>query len=195
MAFVDRLNREVVAKVVYWGAAGSGKSENLRAIMGASPEATFPLNLPEPDGRWVECIVLRLGELSGYQVSVQLCAPRDLPDPEQGRDLLKGADSVVFVVDSAPAREAENLRALESLRQGVGGNGSGALGPHLVVQYNKRDLEDACPMEVLRAAIPVVPEREVEAAAARGEGTMETLKEALRIALVQLRAELTVGVG
>ena len=69
--------------------------------------------------------------------------------------ILKGVDGVVFVADSQPARLDANLESLDNLRENLTERGYDLESLPFVVQYNKRDLPGAMPVEELRALLNV----------------------------------------
>ncbi|MEM7608604.1 MAG: GTPase domain-containing protein, partial [Myxococcota bacterium] len=83
----------------------------------------------------------------------------------------------VFVVDSQDGRVQQNIESINNLYDNLRRQGDDPDRLPLVVQYNKRDLDTALPIEVLREELRVptgVPE--VEASALEGWGVFETLK-------------------
>ena len=64
-------------------------------------------------------------------------------------------DGVVFVADSQPARLDANLESLDNLRENLVERGYDLESLPFVVQYNKRDLPGAMPVEELRALLNV----------------------------------------
>jgi len=59
--------------------------------------------------------------------------------------VLRGADGLVFVADSAPDRLEENLESARSLMRNLSDNSTSLDHLPLVLQYNKRDLPKAAP--------------------------------------------------
>ena len=107
------------------------------------------------------------------------------------RAVLLGADGLVFVADSHPARERANVESLADL---VSNLRSMALTPAqleripLVFQWNKRDLLVALPVERLRAALNPGCAPEFEAVACEGRGVSETLRTSCKAGLARLVA-------
>jgi hypothetical protein len=94
------------------------------------------------------------------------------------RMVLKGADCVVFVADSQePVLEA-NLESLENLRQNLEANEIDPDEIPMVFQYNKRDLPNALPLEILNERLNPRGMTFTEAVAVKGAGVEETLKAA-----------------
>ena len=93
-------------------------------------------------------------------------------DPSKGdppADALAGADAVVFVADSQASRLEANAESLRGLRQELLLNGIDP-GIPLVVQYNKRDLPDALPLDELEARLNPLRLPRYEAVATQGLG-------------------------
>jgi hypothetical protein len=92
------------------------------------------------------------------------------------RMVLKGADCVVFVCDSQEAMLDANLESLENLRQNLEANEIDSDEIPMVLQYNKRDLPNALPVEILNEKLNPRGLPFYEAVAVKGQGVEETLK-------------------
>lgn len=175
-------DREADLRIVYCGASGAGKTTNLEQIHASLDPATRGRLVmadggPE-HGFGFDFLAVDLGTIRGERTRLHLYT---LPTEDGGKPardrLLGGADGVVLVVDSSASRMEENREALQSLRRGLeaAGRTPGEVVP--AVQYNKRDLPDALPVEELEAAINPAGAPHFEAVANRGEGVLETLEE------------------
>jgi hypothetical protein len=105
------------------------------------------------------------------------------------RMVLKGADCIVFVADSQEAMLDANLESLENLRQNLEAN---ELDPNeipLVLQYNKRDLPNALPIEILNERLNPRGVPFYEAVAIKGQGVEETLKGVTQLVFRSLAAK------
>ncbi len=102
--------------------------------------------------------------------------------------MLQGADGIVFVADSHPAREQANLDSLADLAAHLNTLGLDEPTRRLprIVQYNKRDLPLALPIERLRAALNAEGSPEFEAVAKEGRGVTEVLRAACKAVLARL---------
>jgi hypothetical protein len=90
--------------------------------------------------------------------------------------VLQGVDGVVFVADSGASMTEENLESLRNLEENLNEYGKSlATLPH-VIQFNKRDLPDALPLEQLNAQLNVHGAPCFEAVANTGQGVFPTLK-------------------
>lgn len=180
MAVIDLPSRTVRARIVYAGPSAGGKTTNLRAVAAAVPTAARGelRSLDAADGRTLvlDELPLDLGTVAGWRVLVDLASVPGQEDAAGARQaVLPGADAVIFVADSDPARRQANRDSLAEL-----GRLSGVGAVPMLLQLNKRDLPDATPEEWLsaelgRGAVAVVP-----ASALRGDGVLETLRAACR---------------
>jgi hypothetical protein len=92
------------------------------------------------------------------------------------RMVLKGADCVVFVADSQEPMLDANVESIENLRQNLEANEIDADEIPSVIQYNKRDLPNALPLEIMNARLNPRGKPFYEAVAIKGHGVEETLK-------------------
>jgi len=90
--------------------------------------------------------------------------------------VLQGVDGVVFVADSSASMVQENLESLRNLEENLNEYGKSlATLPH-VIQFNKRDLPDALPLEELQRLLNPCGALCFEAVASSGHGVFPTLK-------------------
>lgn len=83
---------------------------------------------------------------------------------------MRGADGIVFVVDSDPEKQSLNRHAFTELQDDLSMLGS-ELTPPILTQFNKRDRKDASGVK------PFGDEPALEAVASDGVGVRETLLE------------------
>ncbi len=194
MSSVNLLAREVAAKIVFYGPGLSGKTTTLRKIyetvrpahrgemMSIATEGDRTLFfdfLPVKVERVNDCTV----RLALYTVPGQVFynATRKL--------VLQGADGVVFVADSQPEAMDSNRESLQNLEENLLEQGIRLDRFPLVMQWNKRDLDKALPVEQLRAALNARGAPEFETAATSGQGVLDTLKTITRLVIKDLRAK------
>jgi hypothetical protein len=194
MALINHRAREIHFKVVYYGPGLSGKTTNLRFLHDRLP--------PERRGRLIsiatdhertlffDFMPIELGQISGMTTRFHLyTVPGQHYYQRSRRAVLQGVDAIVFVADSHPARDTQNRESLADLHVNLAAIG---LSPEArrrlpwVVQYNKRDLPAALPLEHLRAALNPAGAPEFLGVASQGKGVNETLKAACKLALARL---------
>jgi mutual gliding-motility protein MglA len=172
-----RENAERNANLIYYGVGFGGKGSNLRALERLAGVEPVTLVRPEPrEANHLMFDYLALDLPHGRRVhAYTICGV--VESPFAWLSVLKRADAVVFVVDSQIERVEANIEALERLRSAFE-----ALEREIpfVFQYNKRDLENAAPVEELNLRLE--PQRQATPArASTGEGVWETLQSALRL--------------
>jgi hypothetical protein len=171
--------RTIKAKVVYYGPAQSGKTTNLEQIHRltdpASANRLISLNTAQDRTLFFDLLPFSLGAVSGYDFKVQLyTVPGQVQYNATRRVVLAGADAVVFVADSRKAMFKENLAAFENMKVNLLANRLVPEKVPLVLQYNKRDLEELQTEAELKKALNPWGRRAFLGVAARGEGVMET---------------------
>lgn len=175
MAVIDFQERQLTLKLVYYGPPLSGKSSNLRALHGAVDKLNRGrlMTLDTRDDRTLFFDLLPIFfRASGLSFRIKVYTVPGQPVHEATRKVvLAGSDGVVFVADSSPAAREENRESWQNLAANLV-----ALGLErrpVVVQYNKRDLPDAVPLEEAeRFGDP--SQAPCPACAKRGDGVVAT---------------------
>ena len=191
MSFVNRMSKEINCKIVYYGAGLCGKTANLQYVFAATkPESRGKMISLETETErtlFFDFLPLDLGKIGDYKVRFHLyTVPGQVFYDASRKLILKGADGIVFVVDSQAARFEANIESFENLVQNLASyNVSLKDTPH-VVQYNKRDLPEVTPVDELRAQLNPFGAPEFEAVAKTGAGVFETLKGLAKLVLTQL---------
>jgi hypothetical protein len=102
------------------------------------------------------------------------------------RLVLKGADSVVFVANSAADRWDENVQSFREMADNLIAHQLDPASLPLVVQYNKRDLPEVTPIDFMERALNARKVRSLPAVAVRGEGVLETFGAVLSATMEDL---------
>jgi signal recognition particle receptor subunit beta len=191
MVLFNYATRELTAKIVYYGPGLCGKTTNLETIHKGLPEKTRGkmLSLATQTDRtlFFDFLPLELGSIKGMKTRVQLyTVPGQVFYDATRKLVLKGADGVVFVVDSQTPMLESNLESWENLKQNLLENGLNINSIPVVLQYNKRDLPNILPVKTLNEKINTMKLPYHEAVALTGEGVQETLKTAARVVLLSL---------
>ncbi len=196
MALINFARREIEVKIVFYGPALSGKTTNvevLHRLMPASQRGELHSLRTEQDRTlFFDYVPVQLGEIAGFRARFKLfTVPGQVFYKETRRVVLQGADAVVFVADSSPARADANLESLVDLEDNLAAHGLDLRSIPLVIQLNKRDLPDALPIEALEAELNPFGVPVVEAAAAEGRGVLDTLRRITEIAGQRIRENLS----
>ena len=175
MAVVDFQERQLTLKLVYYGPPLSGKTSNLRALHAAVDKLNRGrlMTLDTRDDRTLFFDLMPIFfRASGFSFRIKVYTVPGQPVHEATRKVvLASADGVVFVADSSTMSRAENAASWQNLTGNLAALGLERL--PIVVQYNKRDLPDAVPLEEVDRFGD--PQRPVELACAkRGEGVVST---------------------
>jgi signal recognition particle receptor subunit beta len=181
MVLFNYSTKELTAKVVYYGAGLCGKTTNLQWIHEKLPiknKGKMVSLATEADRTlFFDFLPIELGTIRGMKTRIQLyTVPGQVFYNATRRMVLKGADCVVFVADSQEAMVDANLDALQNLRDNLEANEIDPDEIPTVLQYNKRDLPNALPVEVLNQRLNPRGWPHYEASAKQGIGVEETLK-------------------
>ncbi|HUG01108.1 MAG TPA: gliding-motility protein MglA [Longimicrobiales bacterium] len=191
MSLVNYSTREITCKIVYYGPGRSGKTTNLQHVHGRLPHGRKGemMSLATETDRtlFFDFLPLDLGSISGFRTRLQLyTVPGQVYYDATRKLVLRGADGVVFVADSQPSVFEDNIASLRNLHENLAEEGLDIRSLPLVMQYNKRDLPGATPVEELSDTLNFRGGPEFEAAAVRGEGVFETLRSASELVLRRL---------
>jgi signal recognition particle receptor subunit beta len=195
MTFVNMAAREIYTKIVYYGPGLSGKTTNVRHIYERTAPACkgklVSLQTESERTLFFDFLPLDLGKVNGFKMRFQLyTVPGQIFYGATRKLVLKGFDAIVFVADSQPERLEANIEAMEDLHENLIEHGRDPAEVPVVVQYNKRDLDDVLSIAELRAALNPRGALDFEAAASTGRGVFETLKGVSTLALKRLSAEM-----
>jgi len=181
MVQINFAQKEIQCKIVYYGPGMSGKTTNLELVHGKVPEDhRGELTSIATTGErtlYFDYMPLDLGQIAGIRTKFQLyTVPGQIYYKSTRRLVLQGVDGVVFVADSSAGKMKENLESLADLEENLKEMGKSLRDVPIVIQYNKRDLPDAVPLEDLEKQVNPNGFPSMEAVATRGEGVFPTLK-------------------
>ncbi|MEY4632559.1 MAG: hypothetical protein RIQ81_2679 [Pseudomonadota bacterium] len=181
MAFTNFETREIHCKVVYFGPGGSGKTLNLKSIY-SSTSSELKSGMMDMSGAtgptpFFDFLPVSLGTVKNHHVKLHLYTIPAHPLYETlTHTILKGLDAFVFVADSRMESMADNLDSLTQARHLLTDHGYNFTDLPRVIQYNKRDLEQLVPVDILREELNPAGFPDHEAIATRSIGTLETLQ-------------------
>src|SRR5260370_17149010 len=132
---------------------------------------------------------IEIGTIRGMKTRIQLyTVPGQVFYNATRRMVLKGADCVVFVCDTQEPMLEACLESYENLRQNLEANEIDPDEIPMVLQYNKRDLPNALPIEILNERMNPRNYPFYEAVALKGIGGEETLKGVTNLVFKSLSA-------
>ena len=192
MSFINYAAREINCKLVYYGPGLCGKTTNLQHIYKkVDPGARGKLiSLATESERtlFFDFLPLELGTIRGFKTRFHLyTVPGQIFYEASRKLILKGADGVVFVADSQLERVEANIQSLADMRQHLGDQGIDPDKISLVIQYNKRDLPNAIPIDELQKTLNPRNLPWFEAVAPQGTGVFETLKAIAKLVMQELQ--------
>jgi len=183
--------KEVAVKLVYYGPALSGKTTNLQALHGMfSPEHRGRLmSLETQNDRtlFFDLLPLQYKTPSGLSVKVKLyTVPGQVIHNSTRKAVLAGADAVAFIADSQKSQALSNSISFKNLKENLKGNGIDFEAIPIVIQFNKRDLDQIKPVEEIKHDWGQSRFPSFIAVATQGKGVFETFECLTRIAFDSL---------
>lgn len=192
MALVNHAKHEINAKIVYYGPGLSGKGTNLNYIYRKlKPEHRGKLktmNLGKDRMLFFDFTPAGQGRVGEYNVRFHVYSiVGEVAGTSAWNMVLKGADGVVFVADSAPERMKENLDSLDVLKKIMRGYGKSIKDLPGVLQCNKHDIDPALSLAEMENALNYGCFTVMPAVAKRGEGVLDSLFGLMKTVLKNLR--------
>lgn len=193
MSTVNVMAREIAAKIVFYGPGLSGKTTTLKRIY----ETVKPslrgelMTLPTEADRtlFFDFLPVRVEKVGDYALRLALyTVPGQVFYNATRKLVLQGADGVVFVADSNPGAEDANRESMANLEENLSEQGISLDSFPLVIQYNKRDLQNAVPLSTMRAQLNRRNVPDFETIAMSGDGVLDAMKAMIRLVIKDLRA-------
>lgn len=194
MVQLDFSKHEVHVKLVYYGPGLSGKTTNLEVLHRKAPEdkKSKLLSVSTKDDRtlFFDFMTLDLGQVGNLTTKFQLyTVPGQVYYNATRKLVLMAADGVVFVADSQEDKLEENIESFKNLEENLEANNLSIHKIPVHIQYNKRDLPDALPIDVLNEKINPHNFPYNEAKAVQGQGVYDSLKSLARRVMVTLNEQ------
>jgi signal recognition particle receptor subunit beta len=172
---VDVAKKVISLKVVYYGPTMSGKTTNLEKLASLNGLKLMKIDT-KGDRTLVFDFSTKTVQVGDMTASFALYT---VPGHEIYKDIrvtvLKGVDGIVFVADAQEHRLNENIEFFNLLKEDLPKVGKRYEEVPVVIQYNKMDLPNTLPFEVLEEKINKDKLPSVCAIAIKGEGVVETL--------------------
>jgi len=192
VSLINYSSREINCKVVYYGPGLGGKTTNIQYV--------YEKLAPETKGKLVtlatemdrtlffDFLPLELGEVKGFKTRFHLyTVPGQVYYNASRKLILRGVDGIVFVADSSEARFDANIEALYNLHDNLKEYDLSLDEIPFVIQWNKRDMPDAIPVDELNQELNPEGHENFEAVAVNGVGVFDTLKCVAKQVLRQLQ--------
>jgi len=166
-------------KLVYYGPALSGKTTNLqivhRCLQDESRGRLMTLNTADDRTLFFDVLPLFF-EAKGVKLKIKMfTVPGQVMHAATRKIVLAGADGVVFVADSRLSEARANVEAWKGLVENLKNNGVDPDNTPIVIQFNKRDLDNIRSDEELEKLAQHSAEPIFKAIALQNKGVLETL--------------------
>ncbi|MBE9528750.1 MAG: GTPase domain-containing protein [Proteobacteria bacterium] len=192
MSFINYSSREINCKIVYYGPGLCGKTTNLQVI--------YKKTRPEAKGKMItlatetertlffDFLPLALGDIKGFKTRFHLyTVPGQIFYDASRKLILKGVDGIVYVADSQVERMDANIESFDNMKINLEEQGYSLANIPYVIQYNKRDLPSAVPVEELRKVLNTDGVPDFESIAMDSIGVFESLKAIVKLVLIELK--------
>ena len=178
MAHVNFQKSFLRFKIVYYGFDLCGKTTNLEELhkmLGGNAEL---VSLQTEGDRTIyfDYIPLNLGKLGNIETVFRIyTVPRQVRDNKTRKMMLRDVDGVVFVADSRKEAMPNNVESLFNLEENLAQEGVELSTLPMVIQYNKRDLDDIASIEQMEKDLNQAGRPYFAASALKGENVKKTL--------------------
>ena len=191
MAIINQATKELQLKIVYYGPGKGGKTTNLEQVhdnLGNVQEKGKLISLATSSDRtlFFDFLPIEAMAIKGFKTKFQLyTVPGQVIYNTTRQLVLRGMDGIIFVADSQYEKMAENGESFQNLEDNLKSLKLNLAEIPYVMQYNKRDLPTAAPVEYMEF---LLNNREVQvpsftSVASRCEGVFEALNMITRMLL------------
>jgi hypothetical protein len=191
MAIINQATKELQVKIVYYGPGKGGKTTNLEQVhsnvQNVSEKGKL-VSLATSSDRtlFFDFLPIEAVAIKGFKTKFQLyTVPGQVIYNTTRQLVLRGVDGIVFVADSQYDKMAENVESFQNLQDNLKSLKINFADVPYVLQYNKRDLPNAAPVEYMEfllnnreTQVPSFP-----SCASRCEGVFEALNMITRLLL------------
>ncbi len=179
-------DNEILVKIVYYGPSLSGKTTNLQKLHELmEPNQTtdlFSVNTMEDRTLFFDLLPVDLGYVYGNSIKLQIyTVPGQVHYDSTRRIVLSGADGVVFIADSDAEKLQDNVQSINNLFHNLQANRLNIKEVPLVMQFNKRDMSNISPINVMNQKLNFRNVPCFEGVAIEGRGVIETFMEAVKL--------------
>jgi signal recognition particle receptor subunit beta len=193
--FINWKLREINLKIVYYGPALGGKTTNLRYIHAkTNPDIRGELVSLQTQGDrtiYFDFLQLELGQIAGLKPRFNLyTVPGQVFYVGSRKLVLQGADGLVFVADSQRERLQANIEMMRGMRNNLRELGYDLRSMPLVLQCNKRDLQNIVPVSMMQHQLGCNGAPCFATIATQGKGVFDTLKAIINLVVNRAQRQL-----
>src|SRR5712691_4198845 len=191
MALINIASHEIHCKIVYYGIGYCGKTTNLLYVFKSiNPSVRGEmLSIATETERtlFFDFLPLDLSTVYGFRTRFHLyTVPGQILYERTRLAVLNGADGIVFVVDSQAEKFEENVQSIVELDMHMRRIGKDLTRFPIFLQWNKRDMPSALPLNVLDRYLNRRRVPSYEAIASSGKGVYATLRAISKGVMSQL---------
>ena len=192
MVLVNYADRKLTCKIVYYGTGESGKTSNLIYIYNTldsaiRSEMTCLEGLNERT-LFFDYLSINLGDIKGFNTTFSLyTAPGQTQYNAARKIILNGVDGIIFVANSCRDEKENNIKSYNNMIQNLKEYNVNLNNIPIVLQYNKRDLNNILSFEELENDLNKSGHPSFEAVAIQGQGVFATLKATSNAILANLQ--------
>ena len=202
MPAIHHDERSVSFKIVYCGTPLCGKTTNITQLHAkldpGSRSDLVSLSTASDRTLFFDFLSVEAPAIPGYRTTFHLyTVPGQITYNATLQLVLREADGVVFVADSQMDRQRANIQAFQNLEANLRLNGSSLDELPVVLQYNKRDVPNAAPVEYLEFLLNNRQRRflSFEAEAKGGRNVVATLNAISQGVLARFRHQMIARQG
>jgi signal recognition particle receptor subunit beta len=193
--FINWKLREINLKIVYYGPSLSGKTSSLQYIHSrTNPDRRgelISLKTREDRTLYFDYMQFEMGEISGLKPRFNIyTVPGQVYYRGTRKLVLKGVDGIVFVADSQIKRLNENVEAIQDLYEDLEELGYTPAEVPLVLQCNKRDLQEIMPIDSIKNSLGLNGIPAFESIAVDGVGVLDGLKSIINKVVIKARGRI-----
>ncbi|NIM15684.1 MAG: hypothetical protein GTO45_27155 [Candidatus Aminicenantes bacterium] len=197
MAFVNYNNKEITVKIVYYGPALSGKTTCLKYIYNSGEyRKKGKLITLDTDGDrtlFFDFLPIEIGKLGDYSIKMQLyTVPGQVAYNTTRKLVLQGSDGIVFVADSQVVVREQNIDSFNNLKENLKANNIAYEETPLIFQFNKRDLKEILPMDILNKDLNPENKAFFPTVGTTGENVLEALHAIMKMVIIHLKNKLSI---
>jgi signal recognition particle receptor subunit beta len=194
MALFNYATKEITLKIVYYGPGLSGKTTNLQYLHSTLDSSTkgklLSLSTEADRTLFFDFLPVEMGKIKDFSIRFQLyTVPGQVRYNATRKIVLKGADAVVFVADSQLEMKEQNIDSYDNMMDNLRSNSINPDEIPILLQYNKRDLQNLLSIEELNADLNDKNYPILESSALRGEGVKEAYELIVRLLLQNISAK------
>jgi len=192
VVLVNYADRKLTCKVVYYGTGESGKTSNLIYIYNTldsaiRSEMTCLEGLNERT-LFFDFLSINLGDVKGFNTTFSLyTSPGQMQYNAARKIILNGVDGIIFVANSSRDQRENNIQSFNNMIQNLKEYNLNLNNIPIILQYNKRDLDNILTFEELENDLNQNGYPSFEAVAVQGQGVFATLKSISNSILANLQ--------